>query len=461
MEDHSLMTHTKLPGTTKTIGLVSLGCAKNLVDSEGMAGRLRRAGYHFASETEAADLILINTCGFVDDAKRESIDTILDYCRLKGAGDVRALVVTGCLAERYGRELSGEIPEVDRFLPIADEACIVEIVDRLLSHSREPDGAGTVAAPARELLTPFYTAYLKISEGCSNRCSYCAIPLIRGPHRSRGIPELLAEAEMLAAKGVRELVLIGQDITRYGADRGGSEDLPGLVRGLAAMDGLVWIRLLYATPHRLSEALIAVMATEPRVVPYLDLPVQHISETVLHRMGRRGGAGAIREAIGRCREAVPDLVLRTSLIVGFPGETEAEFRELCAFVEEARFQHLGVFTYSREEGTPAAALSGHVPEAVKASRRDHIMALQRGISRKLNRQRVGRTLKVLVEGHSPETELLLAGRYYGQAPEVDGAVLINRGDAVVGKFYDVRVTDAHDYDLVGEIVAGREHAGGG
>ncbi len=440
------------------IGLVSLGCAKNLVDSEGMAGRLRRAGYPFASVAEAADLILINTCGFVDDAKRESIDTILEYCRLKTEGDVRALVVTGCLAERYGGELQSEIPEVDRFLPIGDEARIVEVVDQLLGRAHRSEVAGVAAAPARELLTPFYTAYLKISEGCSNRCSYCAIPMIRGPHRSRSLSELVAETETLAARGVRELVVIGQDITRYGADRGDAEGLVELVRCLAAVEGLRWIRLLYAYPHRISEALLEVMASEPCAVPYLDLPVQHISDSLLGRMGRMGGARAIRKAIGRVREALGDVVLRTSVIVGFPGETETDFEELCAFVEETRFQHLGVFAYSREEGTPAAALAGQVPEPVKASRRDRVLALQRGISRELNRRRVGTTLKVLVEGHSPETELLLAGRYYGQAPEVDGSVLINRGDAVVGDFCDVRITDAHDYDLVGEVVARTLHA---
>ncbi len=443
---------------TDRIGLVSLGCAKNLVDSEGMAGRLRRAGYDFASDAAAADLILINTCGFVDDAKRESIDTILEYCRLKGSGQLRALVVTGCLAQRYARELCREIPEVDRFLPIADESRIVEIVDQLLGHSPTPPPEETVAAPARELLTPFYTAYLKISEGCSNGCSYCAIPMIRGPHRSRHLPELIAEAEALAAGGVRELVLIGQDITRYGQDRGTTDGLPEVLRNLAAVEGLDWIRLLYAYPHRVSEALIEIMASEPRVVPYLDLPVQHISDTVLRRMGRVGGAQAIRRAVGRAREALPDLVLRTSLIVGFPGETEAEFQDLCAFVAESRFEHLGVFAYSQEDGTPAAALPGHVPEPVKVSRRDRILSLQSGISREKNRRRIGSILRVLVEGHSRETELLLAGRYYGQAPEVDGAVLINRGDAVPGEFYDVRITDAHEYDLVGEIVG---HSGGG
>ncbi len=446
---------------TKRIGLVSLGCAKNLVDSEGMAGQLRRAGYDFASDAAAADLILINTCGFVEDAKQESVDTILEYCRLKTQGDVHALVVTGCLAQRYARELRREIPEVDRFLLIADAARIVEIVDELLGHVRGPAPVGTVAAPARELLTPFYTGYLKISEGCSNRCSYCAIPMIRGPHRSRRLPELVAEAEALAARGVRELVLIGQDITRYGDDRRDAAVLPELVRSLAAVEGLDWIRLLYAYPHRVSAALLDVMALEPRVVPYLDLPVQHISDTVLGRMGRRGGAAAVREAISRVRQALPDVVLRTSLIVGFPGETAAEFRELCTFVEEARFQHLGVFAYSWEEGTPAAVLPGQVPEPVKASRRERILALQTGISRELNRRRVGTILKVLVEGNSPETELLLAGRYYGQAPEVDGAVLINKGHAVVGAFYDVRITDAHDYDLVGEVLASGTDPGGG
>ncbi len=434
------------------IGMVSLGCPKNLVDSEGMVDRLTRAGYTLTANEEEADLVLINTCGFIDSAKEESIDTILAYCRRRVRGDLKGLVVTGCLAERYADELSAEIPEVDRFLSIREEEGIVAVVDRILSgDGKVPPRTGS-ATSAGSFLTPFHTAYLKISEGCDNRCSYCAIPLIRGPHRSRPISELVAETESLAERGVRELILVAQDITCYGKDRNEPEGLLRLLEALSRVSGLTWIRLLYAYPDQLSDDLIERIASDSKIVPYLDLPVQHISDPVLRRMNRRGGSQRILERIRRLKSSIPDLVLRTTLIVGFPGETEVDFQRLCDFVKEVQFQHLGVFTYSREEGTPAFGFPDQVPDEVREERREILLRLQAGISRKKNRDRIGSVLPVLVEGTSPETDLLLAGRYFGQAPEIDGLVLINQGNAVTGEFYDVRITDAHDYDLVGKIL---------
>lgn len=436
----------------KKIGIVSLGCPKNLVDSETMAGRLARAGYEFTADEDRADLVLINTCGFIDTAKEESIDTILSFTRRRLQGDLKGLLVTGCLAQRYAGELAREIPEVDRFLLIQEEAGIVEAVKGILGNGRDSGREEKTPSAGRSLLTPLPTAYLKISEGCSNGCTYCTIPMIRGPHVSREVPDLLDEARDLCARGVRELVIIGQDITRFGYDRGAEVSLVSLLTGLSGIENLTWIRLMYVHPDHLTRELADLMASASRIVPYLDLPIQHIHPTVLTRMNRKGDGGAIREKIQELREAVPDLVLRTSLIVGFPGETEEAFRELCGFVEEARFDHIGVFTYSREEGTPAAGYPDQLSDAIKTGRRDKILGLQAGISEQKNRARVGSVLPVLVEGRSPDTDLLLSGRYYGQAPEIDGVVLINKGNAAAGAFHDVRITDAHTYDLVGEIV---------
>lgn len=438
----------------KKIGMVSLGCPKNLVDSEEMLGRLTAAGYELTSREEEADLILINTCGFIDTAKEESIDTIISYCERRAHGGLKGLVVTGCLAQRYAGELQGEVPEVDRFLPIQEEKNIVEVVDQILldKPSRSHEAPQTHGPHQRTILTPFHTAYLKISEGCSNRCTYCAIPLIRGPQQSRETQGLVTEAEGLCSRGVREIILIGQDIARFGIDRGQPQSLIPLVRGLSRIENLTWIRLMYVHPDHLTDELIALMADEPRVVPYLDLPIQHINDDILSNMNRKAGSSAIREWIRRLREAVPGLVLRTTLMAGFPGETQEAFQELCEFVKETRFDHLGAFAYSREEGTPAADLPDQIDDEIKAERLNTILGLQARISKQRNRKRVGTVQKVLVEGTSPETDLLLAGRYYGQAPEIDGLVLINKGDAVVGEFFDVRITDAHEYDLIGEIV---------
>jgi ribosomal protein S12 methylthiotransferase len=367
-------------------------------------------------------------------------------------GGLKGLVVTGCLAQRYGDELSLEIPEVDRFLSLREEKNIVQVLDDILEVSNGHPRHEPVTPQERMLLTPSYTAYLKISEGCSNHCTYCTIPLIRGPQRSRQIAELLDEAMKLCQQGVREIILIGQDITRFGRDRENSQDLIRLLVELSQIEGSPWIRLMYLHPGHLSDTLIDLIATEPGILPYLDLPVQHINGMILKNMNRKGDGRKIRSQIRKIRDRIPGVVLRTSLIVGFPGETEDVFQELCGFVEEVRFDHLGVFSYSREQETPAAGLPDQVEEKVKAERKNTILGLQSEISRQKNLDRVGTELTVLVEGVSPETDLLLAGRYYGQAPEIDGLVLINEGNAEAGKFYNVLITEAHTYDLVGSIV---------
>ncbi len=436
------------------IGLVSLGCPKNLVDSEEMAGHLHRAGYILTGDEGEADLVLINTCGFIEAAKEESIDTILDYCRRKEAGELRGVIVTGCLAERYRTELQREIPEVDVFLPLGDEKRIVAEIDRILQEgnpdlTEDPD----LSPPSRTPLTPFYTSYLKISEGCSHRCSYCTIPMIRGPHRSRETAALVEEAGRLAERGVRELIVIGQDITRFGSDRGEPGALLSLLQQLSGVDGLRWIRLMYLHPDHLSDDLIGLIASEEKIIPYLDLPVQHISDPILKKMNRKVRGRDLRRRIRKLQESIPDVVLRTSVIVGFPGEGEEDFRALCDFIREIRFHHLGVFEYSREEGTPAASLPGPVPKEIRRERRGILMEIQAEISKARNTERIGTTLEVLVEGRSAETDLLLAGRYYGQAPEIDGQVLINEGNADVGRFYPVRIAEAFEYDLFGGIVA--------
>ena len=361
-------------------------------------------------------------------------------------------MVTGCLVQRYGDELSSTIPEVDYFLPLQDEKKIVSFVEEILGTQKGSIREDPSSLPKRSLLTPFHTAYLKISEGCSNRCTYCTIPMIRGPHQSKEIPDLLEEARRLSAQGVKELILIGQDITRFGNDRNKPDSLVPLLGELARINNLQWIRLMYVHPDHLNDKIIHLIASEEKIIPYLDFPIQHIHNTILKKMNRKRNSSQIREWIDKLRQAIPDLVLRTSLIVGFPGETEEAFRELYNFVKEIRFDHLGLFTYSKEEGTRAASFPDPIDKEVKTARREKIMQLQARISEENIKTRIGTTLKTLVEGPSPETDLLLAGRYYGQAPEIDGLVLINKGEAVVGEFYDVKITETHTYDLVGEIV---------
>ena len=439
------------------VSLVSLGCPKNLVDAEVMLGYLSRDQYEVTTDEMQADIIVVNTCSFIKEAKQESIDTILDLADRKHDARCRLLIVTGCLPQRYQEELAKELPEVDIFIGTGDYPRIAEIIAEKnltsdqLCYTGDPNFVYNDELP-RLQSSPHYTAYLKIAEGCSNNCAYCVIPSLRGALRSRPLASLLAEAEQLVAGGVKELNLIAQDITAYGKDLPDSPTLEGLINALAKMEGLKWIRLLYAYPDGVTDSLIELIKTEPKVVKYLDLPIQHISDPVLSRMKRRSGEAEIRTLIGKLRREIPDIAIRTSLIVGFPGETGEDFKKLLQFVEETRFDRLGVFCYSREEGTPAAEMPDQVSERIKRERHKKLMRTQARVSFKHNRTLVDSEEEVLVEGYSEETELLLKGRSSRQAPDVDGLVYITAGNANVGDIVRLKITDSSDYDLIGEII---------
>lgn len=442
----------------RTVYPVSLGCAKNRVDTEIMLALLTHAGWEIVSAPERADLLLVNTCGFIAPASQESIDITLELAAYKKADNHKLLVLTGCLAQRYARELPALLPEVDAFIGVNDFPRIVQILaalpgqrnKRLFCHS-PPYGYPTVLP--RLLTTPFSSAYLKIAEGCSHRCTFCVIPQIRGPFRSRPLDVIVQEATELAARGVVELNLIAQDTTAYGLDWGRHALLPELLQRLCLVPGLRWLRVLYSHPTRISPELLAVMADHPQICPYLDIPIQHVNDHLLRRMGRPYGQRHLWQTVNRIRRAIPGAALRTSIIVGFPGETEAHFKELCQVVAEIDFDHLGVFTFQPEEGTAAARAPEPVPIRVANQRARHLMAQQARRSRQKLQRLVSTVQDVLVEGYCPETELLLSGRLATQAPEVDGQVYINDGLAQVGLVQPVRLTQAHTYDLVGEIVA--------
>ncbi len=440
------------------VSLVSLGCPKNLVDAEVMLGYLAREAYEITTDEKEADIIIVNTCSFIKDAKQESIDTILDLADRKHDGRCRLLIVTGCLPQRYQEELCQELPEVDIFIGTGDYPRIAEIIaekrqtDGQLRYTGDPNYLYSDDLP-RLNSSPAYSAYLKIAEGCSNCCSYCVIPSLRGAFRSRPLAKLLEEARGLVAGGVKELNLIAQDITGYGRDLAGHPSLEELISGLAAIDGVRWIRLLYAYPDGITDSLIDLIKREEKLCKYLDIPLQHIADPILQKMGRRGSEAEIRSLIAKLRQEVPQIALRTSLIVGFPGETEEDFKKLLQFVEEAQFDRLGVFCYSREEGTSAAAMPEQVSERLKRERYKKLMKAQARVSFKRNRLLVDTLEQVIVEGYSEETELLLRGRSIKQAPDIDGMVYITSGTAQVGDIVTLRITDSSDYDLIGEIVS--------
>ena len=428
----------------KKINVITLGCSKNTVDSEHLMARLAAAGYEvlFDSDRTDAKVVVINTCGFIGDAKQESIDMILRAAEAKKAGKISRLFVVGCLSERYADELRAEIPEVDEYFGARTWDGIV----RALGASEDP-----ALATERRLTTPKHYAYLKISEGCNWKCGYCAIPLIRGSHVSVPMEELEEEARKLAAQGVRELMVIAQDTTYYGIDLYGRRMLAELLRRLCRIDGIAWIRLHYAYPTGFPEEVIEVMAAEPKICKYLDIPFQHISDAQLAAMHRRHTKAEAMELIRRLRTAIPDLALRTTLLVGYPGETEADFEELLEFVREVRFERLGVFAYSEEEGTYSAEqLRDDVPEAVKQERVERIMALQNEISLENNRRRVGRTERVIIDSRQGD---FYVGRTQYDSPEVDQEILIPVGGRRLlrGHFYEAEVTSAADYDLYGEV----------
>jgi len=445
-------------GKKKTLHLVSLGCAKNLVDSEVMLAVLMQDGCRLVTDPAEAQILLVNTCGFIHSAVEEAVDEILQLARYKEQDPDKRLVVTGCLVQRYGAELAAELPEVDLFAGTGE----MEYIDRLI---REMDGRAEKppvhmlspptflmnAQTPRQTTTPSYTAYLKITEGCDNRCSYCLIPSIRGPLRSRTIDDLLSEAGRLEASGVRELNLIAQDLTAYGDDLAGGDNLVRLLEQLVRRTTIPWLRLLYLYPTTTGEALLSLMASEPRIVPYLDIPFQHVSDRVLKRMNRRYGFRDLERLLEMINGYLPHCAIRTTLLVGFPGETERDVDELIDFLEQWQLAHVGVFQYQDEEECTAHRFDGKVSAAEKEDRYRRVMEAQAAISRRNSQQFVGRVEPVLVEGVSAETDLLLAGRTRYQAPEIDGCVYINEGKAGPGEIVDVQITEAHVYDLVGQI----------
>lgn len=439
------------------VSMVSLGCPKNLVDAEVMLGFLDREGYEVTTDEKEADIIIVNTCSFIKEAKQESIDAILDLADRKHDGNCKLLIVTGCLPQRYQEELCRELPEVDIFVGTGDYPKIAEIIAEKrnttdqLRYIGDPNFVYDENFP-RLKSTPLYTAYLKIAEGCSNCCSYCVIPALRGSFRSRPMDKLVEEARGLVSSGVRELNIIAQDVTNYGKDLPGGGKLEDLVRELVKIEGLSWIRLLYAYPDGITDGLIQLIRTEDKICKYLDIPLQHISDNILVKMKRRGREAEIRALLAKLRAEIPGLALRTSLIVGFPGETDEDFGKLLHFVEEAQFERLGVFCFSKEEGTPAAEMDGQVSERVKRERYKKIMKAQARVSFKRNRRLIGEHEQVIVEGYSDETDLLLKGRSSRQAPDIDGQVYITAGNANVGDIVTLRITDSSDYDLIGEIV---------
>ena len=438
------------------VSLVSLGCPKNLVDAEVMLGHLPADRYEIVTDEAQADVIVVNTCAFIGDAKEESVETILEVADHKKTGRCKLLVVSGCLPQRYRDELALELPEVDLFIGTGDAPRIVE----LLESTRPGSGRREIGLPEylydhttpRVKSSPFYSTYVKIAEGCHNFCSYCVIPQLRGPLRSRSIASVVAEVERLVAEGVKEVNLIAQDVTAYGQDRHDGARLEELLRQLVKVKDLQWLRLLYAYPDGISDELLDLMAAEPKICNYLDIPLQHIDDGILALMNRRVDEEGIRRLLQRIRTRMPEATLRTSFIVGFPGESEEQFARLLAFVEEGHFERVGVFRYSREEGTGAAKLPGQVLERTKKARYQKLMKSQSRVSFRKNRALVGRIEPVLVEGFSEETELLLRGRSVRQAPDVDGQVYITAGQAEIGAIVPLKVTDSSEYDLIGEIV---------
>lgn len=457
----------------KNVLFVSLGCDKNLVDSEKMLGLLNEAGYRVAQEESEADAIVVNTCCFIHDAKEESVETILEMAEWKKKGRLKALIVTGCMAQRYQDEIQQEIPEVDAVIGTAGYTEIVPILDEILAEAEASQKEAAVEEPKeksfvnccpsidllpasladkRVVTTGGYTAYLKIAEGCNKRCTYCIIPYIRGHYRSFPMEDLLEEARKLAEGGVKELILIAQETTVYGMDCYGRKALPELLTKLCEIEGIEWIRILYCYPEEITDELIAVMKKEKKICHYLDIPIQHSEDTILKRMGRRTNRAELVSLVEKLRKEIPDIVLRTTLITGFPGETEEEFKNMVDFVDSMEFDRLGVFPYSAEEGTKAAEMDGQITEEVKESRRDEIMALQQEISADKAASRIDDEMSVLIEGYLYEDDIYI-GRTYMDAPKVDGNVFVRAEEELIsGDIVPVRITGANEYDLMGDVI---------
>jgi ribosomal protein S12 methylthiotransferase len=448
----------------KKVGFVSLGCPKNLVDSEVMMGQLAEAGYEITNDASAADTVVVNTCGFIDSAKQESIDAILEATRWKAESGASRVVVAGCLVERYRDELMSELPEVDAFIGTSQIGDILNAADasydaRLLTMRPVGNKTSTYLydeSSPRMRATDSHTAFIKIAEGCDRPCTFCSIPGMRGSFRSRRFGSIIEEARSLADQGVKEVVLIAQDSSRYGEDLGEVDALAALIRALGEIPKLEWVRVMYAYPTHISDAFLAAIAETPKAVKYLDMPLQHASRNILKLMKRGGNRESLEKLIRRVRASVPGIAIRTTFITGFPGETDEDFAELLLFVRNCRFDNVGVFTYSDEEGTGAFDLGNKVDPKVAKRRRDLLMKEQAKISKELNRQKVGLTFPVMFEGLSQESDLLLQGRLAGQAQEIDGYILINdmpEGfEPTPGSIYKVKINEAHDYDLIGEIV---------
>jgi ribosomal protein S12 methylthiotransferase len=451
-----------MPTEPIRVGVVNLGCPKNQVDAEVMLGGLSASGFELTPRQEEADVLIVNTCGFIDRAKEESIDTLIELGALKKTGRLKLLVASGCLAQRYGKTLLDELPEIDGILGTGEFPKIAELCRKLLSGDRNrphltdaPTFLYNEKTP-RIRTTPRHWAYVKVSEGCNYRCSFCAIPSFRGDLVSRPADSVVREVERLAQEGVREINLIAQSLTSYGWDRRDRGALVALLKKLVRIDGIEWIRLFYTYPTDFTDPLIDLIASEERLCSYVDLPLQHIDDRILKAMHRKGSAKEIRKLIETLRGRIPGLTLRTTFIVGFPGENAESFERLRLFIEETEFDRLGIFTYSPEEGTPAFPLGDPVPAKIKSERRDFLLKVQAKISRKKLRRKVGDVIEVRVDGPSPETDLLLEGRMAGQAPEIDGVVYINDvgfgPPPEPGDLVPVRITAAHTHDLVGEIV---------
>lgn len=446
-----------------TVAFTSLGCDKNRVDSEVMLGLLEQDGLQLVADEAEADFIIINTCCFIKDALEESIETILELAQYKKDGKCKGLLVAGCLGQRYAAEIFEEMPEVDAVLGTTAYESVTEAINRLMKgeqgfHLLENIDKEMVEEHGiiRRISTAGYYAYLKISEGCDNHCTYCVIPKLRGKHRSRHMESLVEEATVLAKQGVKELVIVAQDTSIYGRDLYGEAKLGELLTRLCQVDGIEWIRLLYCYPETLTEDTIAVMAKEPKICHYIDMPIQHGCDTVLKRMGRKSSLKMIRGKIEKLREAMPDIAIRTTLIVGFPGETEEEFSQLCDFVEDMKFERLGVFTYSQEDDTPAACMPNQIEEDCKEARKKEIMEIQNNIAARWSEKQVGKKLQVVVEGKLPD-EHIYCGRTQWDAPEIDGLVFLSASESLLsGDFVTVEVTEAREYDLIGDMVYGNE-----
>lgn len=438
---------------SRKVGMISLGCPKNQVDGEALLAKLKKAGYEIVNNIEDSDVMIINTCGFIEQAKREAIDTILEVAEYKNAGLISAIVVTGCLAERYQDEIIKEMPEVDAVLGIGANSDIVKTCDKALCGivtTSFPNKCYLSINDERVISTPSHWAYLKIAEGCDNRCSYCAIPGIRGGFRSRTIESCVDEAKALAESGVKELILIAQDTTKYGQDLYGKYSLDVLLKELVKIDGIEWIRLFYCYPQRITDSLINVIANEEKVCSYIDIPLQHSDKTVLKNMNRVGDGEDYKALICKMRNAIPDLALRTTFMVGFPGETDEQFENLCKFTEDVKFDKMGCFTFSPEEDTPAYDMQNQIDEDVKVRRQEVLMNKQYSITEELNKLRIGRIYKVIIDTFDGEKYV---GRSYMDSPEIDSGVIFTSDNGLnIGDFVNVKITDYNGYDLIGEAI---------